>query len=52
MVQDMFDTITAIQPKGSSGGSEVTREDKVYDTVSDMLLKLPPVFKMFDIKER
>lgn len=52
MVQDMFDTITMIQPKGSSGGSELTREDKVCAMTSDMLGKLPPIFKMFEIKER
>lgn len=52
IVQDMFDTITMIQPKGSGGGSEVTREDKVSAMTTDMLEKLPSVFNMFDIKER
>jgi len=41
-----------IQPKGSGGGSEVTREDKVCAMTSDMLGKLPLVFNMFEIKER
>jgi len=48
----MCDTITSIQPKSSGGGSEVTREKKVYEMAEDMLKKLPPVFNMFDIKER
>lgn len=52
IVQDMFDTITMIQPKGSGGGSEITREDKVSAMTSDMLEKLPAIFNMFEIKER
>lgn len=52
IVQEMFDTIISIQPKGSSGGAEVTREDKVYAMATDLLEKLPLVFNMFIIKER
>jgi len=52
MVQEMFNTIIMIQPKGSGGGSEVTREEKVYNTSSDLLDKLPLAFNMFIIKER
>ncbi|XP_029343675.1 dynein heavy chain 5, axonemal-like [Acyrthosiphon pisum] len=52
IVQEMFDTILMIQPKGSGGGSEVTREEKVYVTSSDLLEKLPLAFNMFTIKER
>lgn len=52
MVQEMFNTIILIQPKGSGGGSEVTREQKVYDTSTDLLDKLPLAFNMFLIKER
>lgn len=52
MVQEMCDTITLIQPKGSSGGSEVTREDKVYAMTKDILNKLPPAFNLFTTKER
>jgi len=52
MVQEMFDTIIMIQPKGSDGGGEVTREEKVYDMSKDLLEKLPLAFNMFTIKER
>jgi len=52
MVQEMFNTILMIQPKGSGGGSEVTREERVYVTSSDLLEKLPLAFNMFTIKER
>lgn len=52
MVQEMFDTIILIQPKGSSGGSDVTREEIVYNTSTELLDKLPLVFNMFEIKER
>lgn len=52
MVQEMCDTITLIQPKGSSGGSEITREKYVYEMASDMLRKLPVAFNMFEIKEK
>lgn len=48
----MFDTITLIQPKGSDGGSEMTREDKVSAMTREMLFKLPDVFNMFEVKER
>jgi hypothetical protein len=48
----MFDTITLIQPKGSSGGSEVTREEMVYNMSKELLDKLPLVFNMFEIKGR
>lgn len=52
IVQEMFDTITLIQPKGSSGGSEVTREEMVYNMSKELLDKLPLVFNMFEIKGR
>lgn len=48
----MCDTIIWIQPKGSSGGSEVTREDKVYAMTMDILSKLPQAFNLFMTKER
>lgn len=52
IIQEMFDTIILIQPKGSSGGVEVTREEKIRDMASELLYKLPDVFNMFDVKER
>lgn len=52
MVQEMFDTIISIQPKGSGSGSDVTREEIVYKTSTDLLDKLPLVFNMFEIKDR
>lgn len=52
MVQELCDTITFIQPKGSSGGTEVTREKLVYEMTKDMLKKLPLTFNMFEIKEK
>jgi hypothetical protein len=52
MVQEMFDTIILIQPKGSSGGSDVTREEIVYNTATELLDKLPLLFNMFELKER
>lgn len=48
----MCDTIILIQPKGSSGGSEVTREDKVYAMTKDILSKLPQAFNLYTTKER
>lgn len=51
MVEEMFDTMTSIQPKGSGGGGEL-REVKVYEMAKDMLEKLPLAFDMFEIKER
>ncbi|XP_050440010.1 dynein axonemal heavy chain 5-like [Adelges cooleyi] len=52
MIQTMFDKITFIQPKGSSGDGEFTREDKVFAMANDILKKLPAAFNMFTIKER
>lgn len=52
IIQEMFDTIILIQPKGSSDGVEVTREVKVRGMASELLYKLPDVFNMFDVKER
>lgn len=48
----MFDTIISIQPKGSSGGVEVTREEKVREMASELLYKLPAAFDMFNVRER
>lgn len=52
IIQEMFDTIILIQPKGSSGGVEMTREEKVRGMASELLNKLPAVFNMFNVKER
>jgi hypothetical protein len=52
IAQELFDTLTLIQPKGSSGGSEVTREKMVYNMSKELLDKLPLVFNMFGIKRK
>lgn len=52
MVQEMCDTITLIQPKGSGGGGGATRENTVYNMSTDMLSKLPSAFNAFEVKER
>lgn len=51
VVEEMFDTITSIQPKGSGGGGEL-REEKVMSMALDMLNKMPLVFDMFKVKDR
>ncbi|XP_050528019.1 dynein axonemal heavy chain 8-like [Daktulosphaira vitifoliae] len=52
IIQNMFDKITFIQPKGSGGDGEFTREDKVLSMTNDILKKLPATFNMFKVKER
>ena len=42
MAKEVLDTIMAIQPKDSSGGTGETRESIVYKIAQDMLEKLPP----------
>jgi dynein heavy chain, axonemal len=51
-VNALFNTLGETQPKGSSGGGGVSREDVVYDKAADLLEKLPEDYKEDDYKEK
>uniref|UniRef100_H2ZG63 Uncharacterized protein n=1 Tax=Ciona savignyi TaxID=51511 RepID=H2ZG63_CIOSA len=48
----VFTTTQSIQPKDSGGGTGETRESVVERLASEMLEKLPPDYKVHEVKER
>ncbi|XP_059507513.1 dynein axonemal heavy chain 5-like [Stegostoma tigrinum] len=52
LAQDVLDTILSIQPKDSSTGIRETREAVVVHLADDMLMKLPPDYVNYKVKER
>ncbi|XP_043563465.1 dynein axonemal heavy chain 5-like [Chiloscyllium plagiosum] len=52
LAQDVLDTILSIQPKDSSTGVGETRESVVVHLADDMLMKLPPDYITYKVKER
>lgn len=48
---DLFKTVFEMQPRdaGSSGGTSITREDKVKQIIDEMMEKLPEDFNMIEI---
>ena len=48
--EKVFTTIMDTMPKGGGGGKGATREEIVIDLCKDLLSKLPPNFKMEDVK--
>ncbi|XP_078400904.1 dynein axonemal heavy chain 5-like [Cetorhinus maximus] len=52
LAQDVLDTILSIQPKDSSTGVGETREAVVAHLADDMLMKLPPDYINYEVKER
>ncbi|GCC27018.1 hypothetical protein chiPu_0005439 [Chiloscyllium punctatum] len=52
LAQDVLDTILSIQPKDSSTGVGETRESVVVHLADDMLMKLPPDYIIYKVKER
>lgn len=51
-VNALFNTLGETQPKGSSGGSGVSREDVVYEKCSELLERLPEDYKEDDYKAK
>ncbi|XP_072925763.1 dynein axonemal heavy chain 5-like [Hemitrygon akajei] len=52
LAQDVLDTILNIQPKDSSSGEGETRETIVLHIANDMLMKLPPNYIAYEVKNR
>lgn len=48
----MFNTLGETQPKGSGGGSGVSREDVVYEKAAELLERLPEDYKEDDYKAK
>ncbi|XP_032892362.1 dynein heavy chain 5, axonemal-like [Amblyraja radiata] len=52
LAQDVLDTILNIQPKDSSAEDGETREAVVAHIADDMLMKLPPNYIVYEVKNR
>lgn len=51
-VNALFNTLGETQPKGSGGGSGVSREDVVYDKAAELLERLPEDYREDDYKAK
>lgn len=51
-MKEILDIIVSVQPKESTGGVGETREATVTKRVQDMILKLPPLYDEFEVKQR
>jgi dynein heavy chain, axonemal len=52
LTQEAFDAILETQPKTGGGGGGLTREEVVNNAAGEFLSKMPPDFRLDDVRER